>query len=80
MVSLSKDLGIDIGTTFTRIADSSEILVNEPTIVAIVIEEQKLVEFGQAALNMEGRVPDTIEVAIFAKKSSILFISKGARQ
>src|SRR3990172_237924 len=62
MASLTKDLGIDIGTTYTRIADSSGILINEPTIVAIVIEEQKLVEFGQAALNMEGRVPDTIEV------------------
>ena len=63
MASLSKDLGIDIGTTRTRIADSSGVLVNEPTIVAIVIQEQKLVEFEQAALNMEGRVPDTIEVA-----------------
>jgi rod shape-determining protein MreB len=63
MASLSKDLGIDIGTTQTRIADASGILVEEPTIVAIVIAEQKLVEFGQAALNMEGRVPDTIEVA-----------------
>jgi len=63
MASLSKDLGIDIGTTQTRIADASGILVEEPTIVAIVIAEQKLVEFGQAALNMDGRVPDTIEVA-----------------
>ncbi|MFH2038560.1 MAG: rod shape-determining protein [Chloroflexota bacterium] len=63
MASLSKDLGIDIGTTQTRIANTSGILIEEPTIVAIVIAEQKLVEFGQAALNMEGRVPDTIEVA-----------------
>ncbi len=63
MASLAKDLGIDIGTTQTRIANASGILIEEPTIVAIVIAEQKLVEFGQAALNMEGRVPDTIEVA-----------------
>lgn len=63
MASFSKDLGIDIGTTQTRIADASGILIEEPTIVAIVIAEQKLVEFGQAALNMDGRVPDTIEVA-----------------
>jgi rod shape-determining protein MreB len=63
MASLSKDLGIDIGTIRTRIADVTSILIEEPTIVAIVIAEQKLVEFGQAALNMEGRVPDTIEVA-----------------
>ncbi len=63
MASLAKDLGIDIGTTMTRIANASGILIEEPTIVAIVIAEQKLVEFGQAALNMDGRVPDTIEVA-----------------
>jgi rod shape-determining protein MreB len=63
MASLTKDLGIDIGTTRTRIADASGILIEEPTIVAIVVAEQKLVEFGQAALNMDGRVPDTIEVA-----------------
>jgi rod shape-determining protein MreB len=62
MPSFSKDLGIDVGTMMTRIADSSGILVEEPTIVAIVIAEQKLVEFGQAALDMDGRVPDTIEV------------------
>ena len=63
MASFSKDLGIDIGTTKTRIADTSGILMEEPTIVAIVVAEQKLVEFGQAALDMDGRVPDTIEVA-----------------
>jgi len=62
MPSFSKDLGVDVGTQFTRIADGTGILVEEPTIVAILIEEQKLVEFGQAALNMEGRVPDSIEV------------------
>jgi len=63
MASFSKDLGIDIGTTITRIADATGILVEEPTIVAIIVAEQKLVEFGQSALNMEGRVPDTIEVS-----------------
>jgi rod shape-determining protein MreB len=63
MPYFSKDLGIDVGTIKTRIADSSGVLIEEPTIVAIVVAEQKLVEFGQAALNMDGRVPDTIEVA-----------------
>jgi rod shape-determining protein MreB len=64
MFSLSKDLGIDLGTIQTRIADSSGILVDEPTVVAIVIDEQKMVEFGTAARDMFGRVQtDTIEVA-----------------
>jgi rod shape-determining protein MreB and related proteins len=64
MFSLSKNLGIDLGTIQTRIADSSGVLVDEPTVVAIVIEEQKMVEFGTAARDMSGRVQtDTIEVA-----------------
>ena len=62
--SFSKDLGIDLGTIQTRIADSSGILVDEPTIVAIVIQEQKIVALGLEAAGMQGRVSDeTLEVA-----------------
>ena len=62
--SFSKDLGIDLGTIQTRIADSSGILVDEPTIVAIVIQEQKIVALGKEAQGMQGRVSDeTLEVA-----------------
>ncbi len=62
--SLSKDLGIDLGTINTRIADVSGVLVDEPTVVAIIIDEQKMVEFGKAARDMSGRVQaETIEVA-----------------
>jgi rod shape-determining protein MreB and related proteins len=63
MALFSKDLGIDLGTMFTRLADLNEVLVEEPTIVAIDVEEQKVVEIGQAALEMLGRVPDNIEVS-----------------
>jgi len=64
MPAFSKNLGIDLGTIQTRIADSTGILVDKPTVVAIVINEQKMVEFGKAARDMSGRVqPDTIEVA-----------------
>jgi rod shape-determining protein MreB and related proteins len=63
-LSFSKDLGIDLGTIQTRIADSTGVLVDEPTVVAIVIDEQKMVEFGKAAGEMTGRVQtETIEVA-----------------
>jgi rod shape-determining protein MreB len=62
--SFSKDLGIDLGTIQTRIADSGGILVDEPTIVAIVIQEQKIVALGMEAAGMQGRVSDeSIEVA-----------------
>ncbi len=56
MFSLTKDLGIDLGTIQTRIADSSGVIVDEPTIVAIVIAEQKIVAMGNDAQGMSGRV------------------------
>jgi rod shape-determining protein MreB len=58
----SKDLGIDLGTMFTRLADSSQVLVEEPTIVAIEVEEQKMVAIGTEARDMFGRVLESIEV------------------
>lgn len=63
MAFFSKDLGIDLGTMFTRMADSTQVLLEEPTIVAIEVEEQKMVAVGQEARDMYGRVPDSIEVA-----------------
>ena len=64
LLSLTKDLGIDLGTMQTRIADSSGVLVDEPTVVALIVNEQKMVEFGKAARDMQGRVlADEIEVA-----------------
>jgi rod shape-determining protein MreB len=58
----SKDLGIDLGTMFTRLADSTQVLLEEPTIVAIEVDEQKMVAVGQEARDMVGRVPENIEV------------------
>jgi len=59
----SKDLGIDLGTMFTRLADSTQVLLEEPTIVAIEVDEQKMVAVGQEARDMVGRVPENIEVS-----------------
>lgn len=59
----SKDLGIDLGTMFTRLADTTQVLAQQPTIVAIETDEQKMVAVGQEALEMVGRVPESIEVA-----------------
>jgi len=59
----SKDLGIDLGTMFTRIADGTQVLLDEPTIVAIEVADQKMVAVGREALDMYGRVPESIEVA-----------------
>ena len=63
MSLLAKDLGIDLGTVRTLIAEGGHIVLDEPTMVAIAVEEQKIVEVGNAALDMFGRVPESIEVA-----------------
>jgi len=85
----SKDLGIDLGTTFTRLADSTQLLLEEPTVVAIAVDEQKMVAVGQEARDMAGRVPDSIEVARPLKNGviadyeiteTLLFLSLAARQ
>ncbi len=62
MAAFSRELGIDLGTMNTQIAEGKQILIQEPTVVAIVIDEMKLVEYGTTALGMLGRVPDSIEV------------------
>lgn len=61
-MALSRELGIDLGTFNTQIAEGNQILIQEPTIVAIVVNEMKLVEYGTTALGMYGRVPESIEV------------------
>lgn len=62
MAGLSRELGVDLGTLNTRIAEGKNILIQEPTVVAILLDEQKLVEIGQSALDMLGRVGEDIEV------------------
>jgi len=64
MAGFSRDLGIDLGTIYTRIADGTQVVVEEPTIVAIDVADQKMVAVGKEARDMLGRVPDSIEVAM----------------
>lgn len=63
MALFSKDLGIDLGTMFTRLADGAQVLLEEPTIVSIDVDDQKMVAAGLEARDMYGKVPDNIEVA-----------------
>ena len=46
----------------TVIAEGDQILLQEPTVVAIVVSEQKMVEWGSQARDMMGRVSDNLEV------------------
>lgn len=62
MALFSREFGIDLGTIFTRVVEGRQILFEEPTIAAIVVDEQKMVAWGEEALDMFGKVPETIEV------------------
>jgi rod shape-determining protein MreB len=62
MALFSKDIGIDLGTYFIRISDTTQILLEEPTIVALDVATDKVVAVGKEARDMLGRVPESIEV------------------
>jgi rod shape-determining protein MreB len=62
MPGATRELGIDLGTNNIVISEGEQILLQEPTIVAIVNDEAKLVEWGQNAKDMVGRVPESISV------------------
>ncbi len=59
---LTRRLGIDLGTVNVTIGEREQILLHEPCIVAITIEEEKIVAIGQEARDMFGRTPESIEV------------------
>lgn len=62
MALFSKKLGIDLGTINTLVCENDEIVLHEPTVVAITVAEQKIVAVGQEARDMMGRAPESIEV------------------
>lgn len=62
MALFSKELGIDLGTMYTRVVEGGQVVLQEPTVAAIVVQEQKMVAWGQEAQDMFGRVPESIEV------------------
>lgn len=62
MAFFSKDIGIDLGTINILCYEGGEIVLHEPCIVAIQVDEQKIVAIGQEAKEMQGRAPETIEV------------------
>src|SRR5690606_4696403 len=63
MALFSRELGIDLGTMNSVIVEGNQVIVMEPTVAAIVMEDaRKMVEWGQAARDMMGRVSETIDI------------------
>jgi len=58
---LRKNIAIDLGTANTLVWVSGEgIIANEPTVVAISADDNKVVAVGEDAKKMLGRTPDTL--------------------
>jgi len=59
-----KKVGIDLGTTNTVIfVPNRGISVNEPSVVAILVPDNKIIAVGKEAKEMLGRAPDSIRVS-----------------
>lgn len=55
---LSKQLGVDLGTINVLIYENGQIVLQEPSLVALMAEDERIVDFGQPAREMLGRVDE----------------------
>ncbi len=62
MGMLSRKLGVDLGTNNVMIYAGGQIVLQEPSMVALTIEEERVVAVGQEARDMYGRHPEHIDV------------------
>ncbi len=59
----SRKIGIDLGTCNSLVfAPKKEIILNEPSVVAVSIYENRILAVGREAKEMMGRTPDEIKV------------------
>jgi rod shape-determining protein MreB and related proteins len=59
----SRKIGIDLGTCNSLVfAPDKEIILNEPSVVAVSVYENKILAVGKEAKEMTGRTPDEIKV------------------
>ena len=58
-----KKIGIDLGTCISVVfIPGKGVVLQEPSVVAVTLAENKILAVGQAAKEMTGRTPDTIRV------------------
>ena len=61
MAFFIKKIGIDLGTANTLVFVSGKgVVINEPTVVAISLDDNRILAVGNEAKEMLGRTPDTI--------------------
>ncbi len=62
MSMFARKLGVDLGTNNVMIYAGGQLILQEPSMVALTIEEERVVAVGQEARDMYGRHPEHIEV------------------
>jgi len=72
LIMFIKRIGIDLGTTYTLVyLPKRGIVINEPSVVAISMEDRKILAVGNEAKDMLGRTPDTI-IALKPLKDGVI--------
>ncbi len=67
-----KRIGIDLGTTYTLVhMPKRGIVINEPSVVAVSMDDKKVLAVGNEAKDMLGRTPDTI-IALKPLKDGVI--------
>lgn len=60
-MQLVKKIGIDLGTANSVVYEQGKgVVLNEPTVVAVVVDDNKVVAVGEEAKEMLGRTPESI--------------------
>ncbi|HUO75304.1 MAG TPA: rod shape-determining protein [Candidatus Paceibacterota bacterium] len=59
---MARKIGIDLGTTNTVVfVPAKGIVINEPSVVAVSVVDNRIIAVGNAAKDMIGRTPDSID-------------------
>ena len=68
----SRDIGIDLGTSNTKVTDrKGHIIINEPSVVAVDVKSKRVLATGNEAKNMIGRTPGSI-VAVRPMRAGVI--------
>ncbi len=57
---MRRKIAVDMGSSNTVIWSDGKLVLSEPTILALSVDDQKIVAVGKAALDMLGKTPETV--------------------
>lgn len=70
--TISPDIGLDLGTANTVVYErGAGVIVSEPSVVAYDLGTEEIVAIGNAAIDMEGRLPDRYRIVRPLRRGTI---------